>query len=121
MTTQEQIVNAIAAHGRWKAQLDLAVSKGSAGQMSSTVRRDDACDFGKWLKSADAGLQRSAEFRKCAELHARFHGAAAQVVQLVEAGKTDQAKQAMAMSGDFMKVSALLTAAMMDWRRALPS
>ena len=100
MSMQDQIKTAVGVHGMWKARLKSAIDKSSSEFTASTVRRDDACEFGKWLKSGvDPAERRSPGYQKCTDLHRQFHEKAAVVLELALAGKTDQAKQAIGPTG----------------------
>lgn len=117
MTLQEQIKTAIGNHGLWKARLASAIENQASEFSPVTVRRDDQCEFGKWLQTVAPSMNGSSSYRKCSELHSQFHGAAAKVLEMALAGKKEPAKQSMAASGEFAKTSGALTVAMMDWVR----
>ncbi len=118
MTLQEQIKAGIGAHGMWKGRLKTAIETKTSDFSSADVRADDRCEFGKWLNGvSDARIKNSDSYRKCKSLHTEFHRTAAKVLDLALAGNTDAAKQSMAISSDFVKVSASLTSAMMDWSK----
>jgi hypothetical protein len=120
MTLPQQIKTAIGNHGIWKSRLNSAIEKESSEFSAATVRCDDQCEFGKWLKTVDPSMKISSSYRKCSELHSRFHGAAANVLDLVAAGKKEAARQSVAAGGEFAKTSSSLTVAMMDWARETP-
>lgn len=115
MTVQEQIKAAIGVHGMWKSRLHSAIDHGSSEFTPGKVRRDDQCDFGKWLAAAAPSARSSPDYQKCVELHRQFHGAAAKVLELAIAGNKDAAKEAMKAGGDFARTSGALTMAMMAW------
>ncbi len=115
----EAIGTAIAAHGKWKMRLKGAIESGTLDVPVATVRLDNACPFGKWLYGEiGAEDKASAHYEKVRELHARFHQAAARVAELALAGKKPEASAQLAMGGEFADVSARLTAALLDWKRA---
>ena len=120
MTLQEEIKSAVGSHAIWKARLNSAIDTRSSQFAPATVRRDDQCEFGKWLETANAAVRASAEYSKCKELHHRFHGEAAKVLDLALAGKKEAARQAVGADGAFVKISSSLTMAMMEWSRAAP-
>ena len=49
MSIKEEINKAIGAHGMWKFRLDQAVEKGTSEFTVDNVRKDNLCDFGRWL------------------------------------------------------------------------
>lgn len=118
MNLEEQIKAAIGAHGMWKARLGMAIDTKSSRFSPATVRLDDQCDFGKWLRSVlDPSIKNSASYHTCTDLHRQFHQMAANVLEMALAGRKDAAKQAMGVGSDFGRVSASLTKAMIDWAR----
>ena len=118
---QEQIKIAISAHDEWKGKLTSAIETGTSEFSPSTVRRDDQCEFGRWLKAiADPSIKASVNYHKCAGLHHRFHETIARVLDLALTGRKDAANEALGLSGDFSKASTSLTTAMSDWERSNP-
>ena len=119
MTLTEEIVAAMGAHGHWKGRLRAAVDKGTSTFTVSTVAVDNLCDFGKFLHTkVDPAAKQSAHWRRCQDLHARFHKEAGRVLQLALAGKKGMAEEAMNAHSEFAKVSRELAAAMLKWRSA---
>ena len=57
------------------------------------------------------------DFKEVQKLHAEFHKAAAQVLQLALQGKKTEAEKLLA-HGAFPDVSARLTSAMMHWQKS---
>jgi len=121
MVDIKEIDQAIAAHGYWKAYLRNATITGKIDMSVETIRSDTQCVFGKWL---DVSMLTSTEresyhYVTVKELHAKFHETAARVAGLVLAGKKSDAERMMAPDGDYAKVSAQLTLAMMEWKKSL--
>jgi len=114
-TFEEQVQAAIGAHGMWKARLRAAIDSGRSEFSVETVKRDDACDFGRWLKAAG---HEGADHEKVRQLHAAFHTEAAKVLQLATTGKKTDAVSAMEFGGSFSKVSSTLVVALKGWQRA---
>jgi hypothetical protein len=113
----QQITQAISAHGLWKSRLSKAIETGTSEFDVATVNKDDQCPFGKWLYTGIApNSKRSAHYEAVRKQHAEFHKQASQVLSLALAKKTEQAKTAMGLASDYSKASALLTKAMMKWR-----
>ena len=123
MAIQQEIDKAVGAHGMWKTRLKTAIQTGKVELPVATIKQDNQCDFGKWINGAaiPAGDRASAQYRAVKELHAKFHAAAATVAELAIAGKKDQAEKLLATGGEFANISSQLTAAMMDWKRAVNS
>jgi hypothetical protein len=113
-----QITKAIAAHASWKRRLRDAIDTGSSDVNVHTAGRDDVCEFGQWLHSGSAAASGASQHRTCLELHARFHKAAADVLQLALEGHKGEAEQRLkAIDSEFNAASAALTREMMAWQR----
>lgn len=121
MVHKEEITKAIGAHGMWKTRLTQAIEAGKMDATSDTVRMDNQCAFGKWLYGAslDAKDKTSPHYEEVRHLHAEFHQAAAQVVELALVGKKREAQQLMSLEGEYTRVSAKLTASMSAWVKSL--
>ncbi|TKB60729.1 MAG: hypothetical protein E8D48_12255 [Nitrospira sp.] len=121
MVHKEEIMKAIGAHGMWKTRLTQAIETGKIDAAVDTVRMDNQCAFGKWLygTSLDANDKKSPHYEECKNLHAKFHQAAAQVVELAVVGKKHEAQQLMSLEGEYTKVSSKLTAAMSTWVKGM--
>lgn len=119
MPTPAELDQYIAAHGMWKARLRQVLASGKSDASPQTIRRDDQCDFGRWLHGASLAERRAPEYQMIKALHARFHVAAAKVVELAVAGRRADAESSMAMGGEFFAASTELTTAMKGWKRAL--
>jgi methyl-accepting chemotaxis protein len=114
----DQITAAIAAHGKWKTRLKSAIGQGTSEFAPATVRRHDACDFGKWLQSAGPGAKSSPHYGHAVALHAQFHEAAAEVLALALAGKKAEAEAKLGSGSAFAHSSAELTREMSAWLHA---
>lgn len=104
----------------WKQRLLQAIETGGGDLDVAKVRVDDQCDFGKWLHYETApDLRSSSHYGEVKGLHAKSHGAAAEVLQAAKAGRKDQAHALLAPGASYAKTSAELTRAMMDWKASL--
>ena len=113
------IDKAIVAHARWKSHLRQVVESGNSESTVDQVRSDTLCEFGHWLHDRPASEKMTEHFKTVADLHARFHQEAAQVLELALAGYRDRAASAMAVGGPFASVSAKLTSAMVAWKLSM--
>jgi methyl-accepting chemotaxis protein len=121
MSLQEQIKAAVGAHGMWKARLRQAIDTGVSEFSPTVVRRDDQCEFGKWLHSAsEPSVRTSPHYKKCVDTHRQFHEAAAKVMGLATSGQKANAEREIGLTSDFAKISATLTGAMNEWSRSAP-
>ena len=109
--------HAIATHIKWMFRLREAIQAGQSEWTVDAVRPDDRCEFGRWLISLPLSDRMSREWREAKELHARFHGAAAEVLGSALAGRKAEADAAMAPGGAFADVSAKLVRVLTDWKK----
>lgn len=110
------LVAAIGAHGAWKRRLRSAVDdrRVPAGTSVEQARRDDACDFGKWLHGGEA---RALDARRADDVlaqHRDFHQRAAEVLVAVAAGRHQDAAAQMGETGAYTTVARTLTDALVD-------
>jgi hypothetical protein len=121
MTLKEQLTAGIAAHGLWKGKLRAAIDSGVSDLHSAVIRDDHHCNFGKWLHGAyiEPKDKATKSYATCADLHRRFHLAAADIVALVEAGNKQKASEGLNGNGQFNSISSELTGAMMSWKSSL--
>lgn len=114
---QDEIKNAIAAHGMWKARLKGVIDTGNLDVPVETIRVDNQCPFGKWLygSTIPANVKASAQYSKVKALHADFHKVAAKVAETALAGRKDEARQLLEVKGEYAGISSKLTQEMMGW------
>jgi methyl-accepting chemotaxis protein len=120
MTLKEEITKAIGAHGMWKARLRTAIDTGKSDTNVTDAGKDNGSAFGQWLygPTIEAAAKGGGDFKEVQKLHAEFHKAAAQVLQLALQGKKTEAEKLLA-HGSFADVSAQLTSAMMRWQKSV--
>jgi hypothetical protein len=116
---KQDITKFIGQHGLWKSRLRQAIDSGNSSHDAARVRRDDDCDFGKWLKGLPAQERTSQHFRTASSLHSEFHREAARVLELVAVGKKAEADKAIAIGGSFATASSKLTQEMTAWMNGL--
>ena len=113
-----EVSDALLAHAEWKRRLRDAVVRGHCEQAADDVGRDDLCDLGRWLHSLPIETRVDPNFEEIVELHARFHREAAVVVQFLEQGRTDDARDAMDSDSPFSQVSEEMVGVLEAWREA---
>ena len=123
MGLEDEIKNAIGDHGIWKKKLKSAVDTGKIDVTISAIKSDNSCNFGKWLHGpATAENQKdSGHYQKVHDLHAAFHEKAAKVAQLAIEGNKVAAMKMLDVNGEYVEVSATLTAAMIAWLKEAKS
>ena len=115
------IDKAIAAHGLWKVRLRDAIRTGTSGFQVETVRRDDQCEFGKWLISLPGSAKETDICRQVASYHAQYHQMVASILEHAVSGGKKEAEKAMENRGDLAELSSQLTQTMMTWKESLSS
>lgn len=104
---------AIKAHATWK--LDLAVHLRNNGTLidPAGVRPDTLCKLGQWLHGEGKQFSSLVEYRTLLDEHARFHRAAAGVVERANAGRDIREEQALAWNSEFSSSSRAVVTAIM--------
>ena len=85
----------IDAHRQWKVKLRDAIENGANVDVA-TLSRDDCCALGKWIYGDGQRLQNRGGFVALIGKHAHFHKVAAQVGELINQGRYEQAEDALA-------------------------
>lgn len=116
---KEDIAKYIGQHSLWKTRLRQAIDSGESSHDAASVRRDDQCDFGTWLKALPAQERASPHFQAVASLHAEFHREAARVLELAAGGKKAEAEKSIASGGSYASASMKLTKGMTAWMNGL--
>lgn len=119
MITTETIDNALAAHVNWKKRLQEALITGKSDYKVHIVEKDDLCPFGKWLYSLSDQEKNSDDYAKILKLHAEFHTAAAEILELALKGKKEEAQKNLEFGGKFGQISGRLVIALQTWRNKL--
>ena len=109
--------HAIAAHAKWKFRLREAIRTGQSEWKVENIRPDDQCEFGTWLNTLPLSDRMMNEWREVKTLHAKFHVAAADVLESAIAGRKSEAATAMAPGGTFADVSMRLVRIITDWKK----
>ncbi|NQT37294.1 MAG: CZB domain-containing protein [Planctomycetes bacterium] len=109
----------IAAHARWKYRLFDAINTGKSEWTVQDIRSHETCEFGKWLASLSPAESSSAQCKKVVDLHAEFHKAAAEVLEIALSGRKQEGEAAISLGSRFSLVSSDLTMAMSAWKEAV--
>lgn len=113
------IYAAINAHGRWKFRIKDAIRTGESNWNPEELKPDNQCAFGKWLYSFPLD-ERDEHFKVVHDLHAKFHQAAAKVLELAITGRQEEAHK---LSHDFNSEYSILTSelvlALSNWSKEL--
>lgn len=121
MGLKRQIDEAIAVHGMWKARLRRSINTGESNFDPVLVESDCCCDFGKWLyESIAPELKQTLIYAVIIQHHIDFHVEAARVLRLALSGDKEDAKREISSHSKFSLISAVLTSAMIEWKKGLP-
>lgn len=108
---------AIQAHSAWKMKLASYLRRPDGSLDPAIIRPDNRCALGQWLHGEGAKHAGSAEYKTLVAEHARFHRAAASVVDMAHAGKDTSAETALGSSSEFGTASKNVVAAIMSLKR----
>jgi len=104
-----------AGSGRLVLAQQLRAALTGRGRMpAAEARRDDLCDFGRWLDRLGE-LPEVPQVEPVRDLHRRFHQEAGAVLDLALAGKRGEATRALGPGSRFDEASVRLTAALQAW------
>jgi uncharacterized phage infection (PIP) family protein YhgE len=118
---QHPVRAAISAHASWKQRLRTAVNTGRVGKDTNptTVARDNACDFGRWLHGEARDTVDPTRLKQIINLHATFHHEAAAVLAAVARNDLEEAKKQLLDDNGYAGALAALTDFLLSWSREL--
>ncbi|MBI5034477.1 MAG: chemotaxis protein CheW [Chloroflexi bacterium] len=117
MDMNKQLSDALVAHRKWKDYLMQAVQSGQSDYQPAVVRKDNQCDFGKWLHHDISNeIRQSETYQTVLKLHASFHFETARILELALSGRKTEAEQALGLGNNWRKLSAELTSQLLSWR-----
>lgn len=83
---------AIKAHSDWKLKLSRYLRNADGSLKAADIRPDNRCPLGQWIHGDGAAFAREPDFAVLKDAHAKFHVAAAEIVQKADA-KQDVAEE----------------------------
>lgn len=120
MTLKAKITKAISAHFMWKVHLKKAIDIGESEYKVEIVKKDNVCDFGKWLLEIKPIYKDDKQYKSISSLHTEFHLAAAEVLDLALKGEKIVAEKKMdSPNSEYRTISRKLTLEMASWRDSL--
>jgi hypothetical protein len=105
--------HAIAAHSSWKGRLANYLKNPDHSLKSAEVALDDHCDLGKWIAGEGKQFAKLPEYASVKSDHARFHKAAASVVQRADAGQNVSEEVVLGGKSEFAMASASVVRSIM--------
>jgi hypothetical protein len=119
MVTKDAIDAALGVHAKWRARLENAIAEGRSEFNPAVVSKDDACDFGRWLRTLTSEDMNSAHYAKVKAFHADFHTTAGKILQMAVSGRTSDAQKALDPGGDYARIAGKLVMAMNVWKETI--
>jgi len=120
MITRAAIDDVLRSHAAWKQELHDAIASQQSDFTVETLKRDDLCELGKWLRRLTPEDKQGVEIDLILLAHAQFHEAAAEILALALEGKTTIALRLLEFNGTYGLTSARLTGALNEWKARLP-
>lgn len=112
---------AIQAHSAWKLKLSTYLRKPDGSLNSATIRPDNKCALGQWLHGEGRKFANVPEYKKLVAEHARFHQAAASVVDKANAGKFTSDDIALGGKSEFGTASTSVVALILNMKKLVPA
>lgn len=113
--------DAIHAHSAWKTKLSAYLRKPDQSLRSGDVRPDNLCELGRWIHSAPSTVAATPEFKQLREQHARFHRAAAAIIDMANSGKPTTEATALGSGSEFSEASRNVVTMIMSLKRKVPA
>ena len=107
---------AIRAHAAWKMKLHNYISAADKSLKPAEVKADNRCDLGKWIHGDGLRLAGVPEYVTLKAEHARFHIAAAEIVERANAGQNVSAELVLGGKSPFATTSTAVVGAVMAIR-----
>lgn len=111
---------AIQAHSAWKLKLSTYLRKPDGSLNSATIRLDNKCALGQWLHGEGRKFSNVPEYKKLVAEHARFHRAAAAVVDKANSGKSTSEETALGGKSEFGSASTSVVALILNMKKLAP-
>jgi hypothetical protein len=106
------------AHAEWVARLREALY--GDGVLNQVMPADDeACQVGRWLKDAGRTYAAMPEYEAAKDVHTMFHRRAALCVELMDAGRRNEALAETQERGELRCLSRLLVKALQEFSQAV--
>jgi hypothetical protein len=99
MINKDEIDAALGVHAKWRARLESAIAAGRSEFVPDVVAKDDACDFGKWLRTLGGEDVKTAHYAKVKSFHADFHTTAGKILSMAVTGRKAEAQKALDPAG----------------------
>jgi hypothetical protein len=112
MSQKEEINAALAAHAQWKKRLQEAIEKTESEFKVEIVKKDNECQFGRWLYGLPSATKDNPEYQNIIALHAEFHKIASEILALALNGNKTEALKKLEFGGAYSSISGKLVIAL---------
>lgn len=108
---------AIKAHSAWKMKLSTYLKKPDGSLKASDIQADNKCSLGQWIHGEGEKWSFLPEYSKLKTEHAKFHKAAAQVINKADSGQDTTEETALGAKSEFALASTAIVTAIMAIRK----
>ena len=109
--------DAVAIHSKWKRKLREHLTKGKCSMSAEEVGLDHKCVTGKWIYGEGAMYADLPEYTQLKYAHARFHRAAADLIQRANSGESIGEDAVPCSNSEFSKASSAIIMALMKMKK----
>jgi len=108
---------ALLAHGAWKRKLKAYLEKPDCSLKAAEVAVDNKCELGAWIAGEGRKYAAFPTFKTLTAEHARFHKAAAALVERANHGENVDAEVALGASSEFAKATSAVVSAIVEMKK----
>jgi methyl-accepting chemotaxis protein len=116
-----ELDDAIEAHAAWKQKLAVYLKKPGDRSKPAEIRADNRSELGQWLHGEGKRFSSLAEYSKLLTENARFHRAAAKLVERANAGQETSGEVAASSDSEFACASRDVIAAIVRLKSKVSS
>lgn len=108
---------AIKAHTDWKIKLTIYIKKPDGSLKPAEVCLDNKCKLGQWIYGEGAAHKSIPEYSTLKTEHAKFHKAAADIIQKADSGQSVTEDMAFGTKSVFASASTAVVTSIMAMRK----
>lgn len=110
---------AVATHSQWKRRLREYLGKKDGSLSPVEISLDHKCALGQWIYGEGQRYSALPQYTRLKYEHARFHQAAAALVDSANGGENVDQEVAPCSSSEFSNASSAIVIALMDMKKQL--
>ncbi len=92
---------------------------GNLNSRCRLLKKDNECQFGKWLYSLSPAEMGTEDYQKVKALHADFHRIAGQILEMALTNKKAEALKMIDVGGAYIGATGKLVIALNNWKSKL--